>query len=412
VRGGLLLLALAACAPRSTSSPTSPESRDPCLLTADSAGRLDTFRIALSDSVDLAHAPVPTNDSERLLFRQLYRNLVRIDCQGGVRPELAEVWSFDSAARSWTFTLRDATVSPDGSSLLATHVLASWRSHPPLLAALGIDSVIAANARTLVIGVRSGKSQPNLFAQPALAVALSPALSLASNGQFVSPSVGGPTVLDFLTIHGDLRDAIDSGVDLLVTRDAGLAEYASRKRDLQTFPLPWSRTYVLVQPPGADSLQGFEAGDSLRESLARDAVRTDARPAESGSSSCSSVITPERSDRLSRVVYQANDVVARGLAERIVALNAADPELRVEALADSAFAASLRAGRERAYILAVPRSTEDFCSTGLPFPTHALVHPLIDTRARAIVRKGSPALTTDWDGTLRLAGSVDSPGRP
>jgi hypothetical protein len=404
----LLLLALAACAPRSTSSPTSPQSTNLCLLTADSAGRLDTFRIALTDSVDPAHAPVPTNDSERLLFRQLYRNLVRIDCQGKVRPDLAEAWSFDSAARSWTFTLRDVTISPDGSRLLATHVLTSWRSHPRLLAALGIDSAVAVNARTLVVGVRPGGSEPKLFAQPALSVTLSPALSLASNGQFVRPSAAGPTVVDFLTVHGDLRDALDSGVDLLVTRDADLAEYASRKPDLQTFPLPWSRTYVLVQPPGGDSLQGFESADSLRASLARDAVRADARPAQTIPSSCSSVAAPERLDHLSRVAYQAKDVVARGLAERIVALNGDDPELRVEALPDSAFAASLRAGRERAYILALPISLEDICSTGLPFPEQALVHPLIDTRARAIVRRGSPELTVEWDGTLRLAAPADS----
>lgn len=408
----MLLLALAGCAPRSIPPPTSPESRDPCLLAADSAGRLDTFRIALADSVDLAHAPLPTNDSERLLFRQLYRNLVRIDCQGVVRPELAESWHFDSAAHSWTFTLRDTTVSPDGSRLLAPQVLASWRSHPRLLAALGIDSVVAANAQTLVIGVRAREPEPRLFAQPGLSVTLGPAVSLASNGQFVRPSADAPKVLDFLTVHGDLRDAIDSGADLLVTRDADLAEYASRKGDLRTFPLPWSRTYLLVQPFGADSLQGFEAADSLRASLARDAVKADARPAQSAPSSCNTVATPQRSDQLSRVVYPANDVVARGLAERIVALNANDPELRVEALADSAFAASFRAGRERAYILAVPRSTEGFCSIGLPFPTQAVVRPLIETRARAIVRKGSPALTVDWDGTLRLAGSADSSARP
>jgi hypothetical protein len=215
-------------------------------------------------------------------------------------------------------------------------------------------------------------------------------------------------VLDFLTVHGDLRDALDSGVDLLVTRDADLAEYASKKPDLQTFPLAWSRAYVLVQPPGADSLQGFEAADSLRESLARDAVKAEARPAKTAPSPCNSVAAPVRSDHLSRVVYQGNDVVARGLAERIVALNGNDPELRVEALPDSAFAASLRAGRERAYILALPLSLEGICSTGLPFPQQALVHPLIDTRARAIVRRGSPELTVEWDGTLRLAAPADS----
>jgi len=362
--------------------------------------------------VDPAHAPVPTNDSERLLFRQLYRNLVRVDCQGDVRPELAEAWSFDSAHRVWTFTLKDTTLSPDGSRLSGSQILASWRSHYRLLAAFGIDSVVSANARTLVVGIHSGRREPKLFAQPALSVTLSPALSLASKGQFVRPSGAAPAVLDFIAVRGDLRDALDSGVDLLVTRDAGLVEYAARKPDLQTFPLPWSRTYVLLQPPGADSLQGLEAADSLRESLARDAVTAEARPSKATPASCSSVAAPVRSDPLSRVVYQANDEVARGLAERIVALNGNDPELRVRALADSAFSASLQAGKERAYILALPLSVEDLCSIGLPFSPQAAVHPLIDTRARAIVRRGSPQLTLDWDGTLRLAAPADTIARP
>jgi hypothetical protein len=30
--------------------------------------------------------------------------------------------------------------------------------------------------------------------------------------------------------------------------------------------------------------------------------------------------------------------------------------------------------------------------------------PLIDTRAYAIVRKGVPPLTVEWDGTLRVGG--------
>jgi hypothetical protein len=370
----------------------------------------------LPDSVDPAHAPVPTNDSERLLFRQLYRNLVRVDCQGGVQPELAEGWSYDSSARTWTFTLRDTSLSSDGSRLGAAQVLASWRSHRGLLSAMGIDSVVATDSRTLVVGVRDrGNSQPTLFAHPALSIALSPSLSLASNGRFLSSSVGGPTVLDFLAVPGDLRDALDSGVDLLVTRDLELAEYAERQRGLQTFPLPWSRRYLFVQPAGADSLPDMGEADSLRGSLAKDAVKTDARPASGAWNppACASAGAPATPVRPSpRVVYLASDPVARALAERIVALSGSDPDLRVEPLGDSAFAASLRAGTRRGYLVAIPSDTEDLCFSGLRLPTNASMYPLIDTRARAIVRKGSPPLTVDWDGTPRLAGSADSLDRP
>jgi hypothetical protein len=37
------------------------------------------------------------------------------------------------------------------------------------------------------------------------------------------------------------------------------------------------------------------------------------------------------------------------------------------------------------------------------FPVGARIQPLIDTRAYAIVRKGSPPLTVEWDGTVRVA---------
>jgi hypothetical protein len=354
---------------------------------------------------------VPTNDSERLLFRQLYHTLVRIDCQGQVHPELAQAWSFDRARHSWTFTLRDTTVSPDGSRLLAAQVLASWRSRPRLLGAAGIDSVIAASDRTLIVGVRDSATELKLFAQPARSVALNPGLSLPSSGKFRSSS-GGPTVLDFLTLHGDVRDALDSGVDLLVTRDLDLVQYAARHRELETFALPWSETYALIQPSNADSLRSFAEVDSVRQSLA-EAVRADARPAsgQSGPPRCRAASAQRSGFPAARVVHRAEDAVARGLAERIVALNGSDPGLRVEALSDSAFAASLRAGAARGYIVALSLYRDDSCTGDLVLPPAASIRPLIDTRARAIVRRGSPALTVDWDGTPRLApaGPVGTP---
>jgi hypothetical protein len=34
--------------------------------------------------------------------------------------------------------------------------------------------------------------------------------------------------------------------------------------------------------------------------------------------------------------------------------------------------------------------------------------PLIDTRASVILRRGSPDLTVDWDGTIRLVNPAGS----
>ncbi len=41
--------------------------------------------VGLHQRVDASHAPHPSNDSERLVFRQLYETLVSVDCMG--RPE-------------------------------------------------------------------------------------------------------------------------------------------------------------------------------------------------------------------------------------------------------------------------------------------------------------------------------------
>lgn len=403
---------MAACAPRSAAPPPSPQSSDPCRITADSAGQLDTFRVALPESVDLSHAPVPTNDSERLLFRQLFPTLVRIDCQGEIRPEVAGAWSHDSSSRTWRFSMRDTSLTSGGSPVRAGQVLTAWRNHPELLRTMGIDSVVATDARTLVIGVRDAPAEDGkLFAEPALAVTPNSGPTLSTGTSLTIQGVGS-TVLDFVTASGDLRDLLDSGVDLLVTRDLGLVEYAAGHRDLRTFPLPWSRTYVLVQPSTADSLRVAINADSVRTSLARDAVKADARPAAGGwtAAPCRSRAPVTAPRPAARIVYLARDSVARGLAERIVALDSQNPEVRAVGLPDSLLDASLRTGSNRGYIVALSSAAENICSSGL-IPGGALIHPLIETRAHAIVRRGSPELTVDWDGIPRLAVPADRRAR-
>ena len=55
---------------------------DGCALIAEPGEPITT--VALGDRVDPSNAPHPSNESERLLFRQLYETLVRVDCQGRV----------------------------------------------------------------------------------------------------------------------------------------------------------------------------------------------------------------------------------------------------------------------------------------------------------------------------------------
>ena len=77
------------------------------------------------DPIDPRHAPRPTNDGERLLFRQLYETLVNVDCAGRVRPALAGSWRLDANERTWIVTLRDDSRFADGSPLTADDVRAS-----------------------------------------------------------------------------------------------------------------------------------------------------------------------------------------------------------------------------------------------------------------------------------------------
>jgi hypothetical protein len=224
--------------------------------------------------------------------------------------------------------------------------------------------------------------------------------------RFVVPGTGGRPPVDFqVQEDGDPRDAIDRGIDLAVTRDPAVVEYVAGRSELETYPLPWSRTYVLLQPSGAPALP--VASDSVRSSLARDAVHAEARPAEppfwwDSPSLCFSPDSAAQRLTSSRIVYPWGDEVARGLAERIVALARSDASLRAAGLAPAELAAALRDRTERAYLLAAPRASLAPCRDAAAWPAGASIQPLIDTRARAIVRRGSPALTVDWDGTVRV----------
>lgn len=319
---------------------------------------------------------------------------------------MADAWSHDSSGRTWRFSLRD-TVPGSGRPppLQAAQVLTAWRHHPELLKTVGIDSVVATDARTLVIRVRDAPAEAaKLFAEPALAVTPDSG-STRPSGSGISIQDVGSTLLEFVTASGDMRDLLDSGVDLLVTRDLGLVEYAAGHRDLRIFPLPWSRTYVLIQPSTADSLRVAINADSVRGSLARDAVKADGRAASGGktTASCPSRAPVPGARPVPRIVYLAGDSVARGLAERIVALDSQDPDLRAVGLPDSRLDEALRTGSDRGYIVALSSSAENICSSAIPIPAGASIHPLIETRAHAIVRRGSPELTVDWDGVPRLA---------
>jgi hypothetical protein len=111
-------------------------------------------------------------------------------------------------------------------------------------------------------------------------------------------------------------------------------------------------------------------------------------------------------------VYRSDDHVARGLAERLVALGR---RATAASLPTGEFARALRMGNEAAYIIALPRPSLTVCRdmtalrTTAPWLTasegamDALI-PLIDIRERAIVNAARVSAVVDWDGTLRMTG--------
>ena len=240
------------------------------------------------------------------------------------------------------------------------------------------------------------------------------------------------------------RDALDAGVDLLVTDDPAIVAYVAQRDDFLTLPLPWDRTYVVLSSESA-----LDVGATLHLTLVEwlaDAVRADFRMAQrpfwwESSNQCTSPVgtrpvAPARAS--SRVVYQRGDRVAEGIAERLVALAGSRsargedsvlstlfPRLVRErahataaALGASAFAAALQSGDDAAYLLPLPRFTVARCHElamllraapwlesartwgGLP------VIPLVETRSHVLVRRGRVGLSVGADGSLRLLDGV------
>jgi hypothetical protein len=363
--------------------------------------------VALSESVQLAHALNPTNDSERLLYRHFLDNLIRLDCQGRVRPSVAESWSGDGNGRIWTLTLREGTRFPGGMPIDPLQVASLLTTREGRAA--GIDSAVALNRRQVRIYLHEAENTgPTILAEPALALQEGLASIDEPLDRFdIPPRDGRPFIRFEVAPNRDPRDAIDRGVGLAVTRDPSILEYVANRPEYITYPLPWSLTYVLLQPAGTQPIE---------RALETEAVHAVARPAEGpfwwdSLAKCVPQSVENQEATSSRVVYPAGDEVARGLAERIVALSG-DSRLSAVPLSSGELATALRQEAERAYVFPVPRRTLSPCREAAGWPASSTIRPLIDTRATAVVRRGSPPLGVDWDGTVRVSGDSESSGSP
>jgi hypothetical protein len=189
---------------------------------------------------------------------------------------------------------------------------------------------------------------------------------------------------------GDARDLLDTGADLVVTRDERAIAYARSRADFAPIPLAWDRIYVLVSP------------SVLPAASLRDAVRADARTPVppfwwTGDSLCTDGFNGTN-QRRTRLVVSAGDPVARDLATRIVA---AAPGLVVAAVDSAELGRALDRGMDAGYLLALPPQAPGACPV-TRWPAGWQAAPLIETRAYAIIRQGTLRISTDADGLFRI----------
>ncbi len=479
-----------------------PECPSESLLPA----RPGTLTVAVAGAVRPRDVPYARNAAERLVFRQLYETLIRVDCRGGLHRGLAASWSASDEGRRFTFRLRPDARFWDGTQVTAGDVAWSWRRlseerersgpgvgegafgsasarPPPVLP----DSTRVEDASTLV-AFFSGPTPPSAFAEPGLSVLRAgPGSWPLGSGPFrpgdptgdsvallllPAPAPTGGRALStwrLLTVPPDRdeRDLLDAGVDLLVDPDRRAADYAASLPDYEVLPVPRDRVYALAVPGAtAAPAEGAEALVALRASLARDAVRGRAVPADpigwrravcdagapSGSSAAPGAGTREARGRVAaaaaglrvrpegavasgrragplRLAYPLGDPAARDLADRLVALASGpagsdsigaevqrllgaspDAAWRSSPLVPEVLTASARGAEDPAYVVSLPRRVLAPCAArgalerALPWlESGGALVPLVDTRPGLFVRHGVTALSVDWDGTPLLS---------
>ncbi len=425
----LAVMLAAGCA---TTAPQPGVTADDCVVTDLPAA--PSLRIAVLERVDARNAPVPANSAEQLVFTQLYDTLVRIGCDGVPVAGLADSWSASPDRTAWHFRLREGVSFSDGTPLDArtlAEALTRARHAPPFAA------VSAAGERDLHL-VLTDPQDADFFAQPALAVTLTAAGTGWPRGTGAyrpeanagglrlvlrRPMDGAPDTLHLVRISAnDPRGALDAGADVLMTSSAAAIEYARLLEFYTVTPLPWSRTYALVARARPDAAMPAPS-NAERAALARDAASVGTRAATQSSPGwCDTgVQATSRSSGASTVIaYSRGDDIARGIAERLVALSwppvrtpewlqarrpggsaDVDGPLTVRALDAAALLEEMRAGRAM-FVVPLHQCVEAdpvyaaIAQSGL----HAT--PLVDARDHLLHRDSVGSIIIDGSGAVRF----------
>jgi len=254
-----------------------------CEVLAGDARPGGVFTFVVTDPVAPTHAPVPENQSERLVFAQLYETLVNVACDGTIAPGLATSWSCTEDSTSWQFTLREDARFWDGTRVTAADVQRAWTQNQQRHARHQAGSpwnwitpadrtITAVDANHLTVRLPEPQAQfPWLLAHPAAAVSVSragwtwpvgsgPARLRASDPAPMPdlrclPNRHHPALPIWKSITfqvvpgGDPRDLVTGPVDLLLAGGTETAAFFRQVPGFRALPLPWSRLYLLVCPP-------------------------------------------------------------------------------------------------------------------------------------------------------------------
>lgn len=241
------------------------------------------FQIALTDTVSPGRAPIPHNPSERLVFAQLYETLVNVDCDGTLRPGLAEFWACTEDSTVWVFTLREEARLWDGTRITPFEVKEAWTVNqdcPRTRTTVSpwswfnakAKSISILDARRLAIQLPEPQADfPLLLAHPSTAIALPkdgwtwpvgsgpcrlqattpaplPKLQCRPNQNHPQPP-NWDTLTFLVDPVRDSRDFIGLDFDLLLVRDQSALSFYQQAPGYVAVPLPWDRLYLLVVNP-------------------------------------------------------------------------------------------------------------------------------------------------------------------
>lgn len=485
-------LILSSCASgASLRSRTEPGSR--CTLIPDHTVRASSLTIAstrlLSVNADFSSGTA----EERLFSGQLYETLTWIDCTGETRPGLAVSWEPSDSLHQWTFFLRPSARFWNGASIRASDLISGWADI--IKADPTIESVHSPGEGELRFNLTTPEKYfPRQMAEmrySAIRPGPGPGINwnigsgpfhiqnvrrAQSPGEFSKPdrvihtisseNPNRPVTLIFRSADdADGRDFISAGVDVLITDDPLVSQFATAFSGYTDFPLPWEKTYVIAWQT-KKSFDTESRNISAFSSEFADVLSSHVSPVDSrggsipewykefsecrsnaGSTRHSGSIMGAHDDdmeqqvltesdiQLRRIVYERNDPVAEVIAQRLSALSSTSPadheaakELKqqVTGWSDSediipvspvdAFELSelLRDGSDYFYVLPLRRRVPDPCSIDirshvsnralilLDAASNLYFISLIDTRPHLLVTERVSGLSLDWFGNLRF----------